>query len=75
MNALPLISHRLLVAAVVERSGVRNRATTGKKSIIIECDATASVSSWDVDKAAVAPPIIIAHHYPTPAVAGVVWPV
>ena len=50
MNALPLISHRLLASAVAEHRSVRTPSDVGKKLVIIDCNADWGAPSVGVEK-------------------------
>ena len=74
MNALPLISHRLLVAAVPERRSARGSVAAEKKSVIIDCNDNSSAVSPVVEKSVSTVPVIMARRPLAPAMIGASWP-
>ena len=74
MNALPLITHRLLVSALAEHRRVRTPSAVEKNQVIIDCDANWSSSSFVVEKTVLTVRPVAAHRLMTPARISASWP-
>ncbi|MBI3849047.1 MAG: hypothetical protein HY298_01970 [Verrucomicrobia bacterium] len=74
MNALPLISHHLLVAAVAEQRSTRGCGAVRKKPIVIECDSNAVTSSADIEEATGPLRAVVERQVSTRGLAGAAWP-
>ncbi len=74
MNALPLISHRLLVSTVAERRTVRTPSAVERKPGIIDCNANWNAPSAGAQKSVSAERAAKARRLLTPGMISASWP-
>jgi hypothetical protein len=74
MNALPLISHRLLASAVAEHRSVRSSSAIEAKSVIIHCNDNWNAPSPGLEKPVLDVPGVTARQLLAPTPISASWP-